>query len=104
MKMEPIRAIIWIVLAVTAAGCGESTGPLAGLNELRTSLIVVNTVFASPLVHSLGVFRFGGPLAAPAAGAPLLPDSLLRKTLPFTPASPRYAASGGSRDPRAPAP
>ena len=81
-----MRPITWLLL-LTAAGCGESTGPLADLSELRTSLAVVNTVFASPLVHSLGVFRFGGPLAAPAAGAPLIPDSLLGKTLAFTCAS-----------------
>src|SRR5213080_980806 len=96
MKMEPMRPITWILLALTAAGCGESTGPLADLSELSTSVAVVNTVFASPLVHSLGVFRFGGPLAAPAAGAPLIPDSLLGKTLAFTCASQRYAESGDS--------
>ena len=93
-----MRPIAWIVLVLTA-GCGESTGPLADLSELRTSLAVVNTVFASPLVRSLGVFRFGGPLAAPAAGAPLIPDSLLGKTLAFTCASQRYAESGDSGAP-----
>ena len=93
-----MRPIAWIVLVLTA-GCGESTGPLADLSELRTSLGVVNTVFASPLVRSLGVFRFGGPLAAPAAGAPLIPDSLLGKTLAFTCASQRYAESGDSGAP-----
>src|SRR6266513_2550004 len=97
--MEPIRPITWIVLALTAAGCGESTGPLADLSELSTSVAVVNTVFASPLVHSLGVFRFGGPLAAPAAGGPLIPDSLLGKTLAFTCASQRYVESGDSGAP-----
>src|SRR5213596_1110401 len=99
MKMEPIRPITWILLALTAAGCGESTGPLADLSGLGTSVAVVNTVFASPLVRSLGVFRFGGPLAAPAAGAPLIPDSLLGKTLAFTCASQRYAESGDSGAP-----
>src|SRR5213592_133373 len=99
MKMEPIRPITWIVLALTAAGCGESTGPLADLSGLGTSVAVVNTVFASPLVHSLDVFRFGVPLAAPAAGAPLIPDSLLGKTLAFTCASQRYAESGDSGAP-----
>ena len=99
MKMEPIRPITWILLALTAAGCGESTGPLADLSGLGTSVAVVNTVFASPLVHSLDVFRFGVPLAAPAAGAPLIPDSLLGKTLAFTCASQRYAESGDSGAP-----
>ena len=97
--MEPMRRITWILLALTAAGCGEATGPLSDLSELRTSLAVVNTVLASPLVHSLGVFRFAGPLAAPAAGAPLIPDSLLGKTLAFTCASQRYAESGDSGAP-----
>jgi len=97
--MEPMRPITWILLALTAAGCGESTGPLADLSELSTSVAVVNTVFASPLAHSLGVFRFGGPLAAPAAGGPLIPDSLLGKTLAFTCASQRYAESGDSGAP-----
>ena len=94
-----MRLIAWIALVLTAAGCGESTGPLKDLSELRTSVAVVNTVFASPLVHSLGVFRFGGPLAAPAAGALLIPDSLLGKTLAFTCASQRYAESGDSGAP-----
>jgi len=94
-----MRLIAWIALVLTAAACGESTGPLADLRELGTSVAVVNTVFASPLVHSLGVFRFGGPLAAPAAGAPLIPDSLLGKTLAFTCASQRYAESGDSGAP-----
>src|SRR5213596_4310118 len=94
-----MRPITWLLLLLTAAGCGESTGPLADLSELRTSLAVVNTVFASPLVRSLDVFRFGVPLAAPAAGAPLIPDSLLGKTLAFTCASQRYAESGDSGAP-----
>jgi len=94
-----MRRITWILLALTAAGCGEATGPLSDLSELRTSLAVVNTVLASPLVHSLGVFRFAGPLAAPAAGAPLIPDSLFGKTLAFTCASQRYAESGDSGAP-----
>ena len=97
--MEPIRAIIWIVLAVTAAGCGESTGPLADLSELRTSLAPVQTVFASPLVRSLGFFQLVPALPTPVAGAPLIPDSLLGKTLTFTCASQRYAESGDSGAP-----
>src|SRR5438046_8298881 len=99
MKMEPMRRITWILLALTAAGCGEATGPLSDLSELRTSLAVVNTVLASLLVHSLGVVRCAGPLGAPAAGAPLIPDSLCGKTLAFTCASQRYAESGDSGAP-----
>src|SRR6266536_248712 len=89
-----MRLIAWIALVLTAAGCGESTGPLADLSELRTSVAVVNTVFASPLVLSLDVFRFGATLAAPAAGAPLIPDSLLGKTLAFTSAPDTTAVRG----------
>src|SRR5438552_13243508 len=66
-----MRPITWLLLLLTAAGCGESTGPLADLSELRTSLAVVNTVFASPLVRSLGYFQLVPPLPTPAAGAPL---------------------------------
>ncbi len=94
-----MRRTTWILLLLTAAGCGESTGPLTDLRGLRSSVALINTVFASPLVHSLGVFRFGGPLAAPAAGAPLIPDSLLGKTLAFTCASQRYAESADSGAP-----
>src|SRR2546425_10974683 len=94
-----MRPITWIVLALTAAGCGESTGPLADLSELRTSLAPVQTVFASPLVRSLGFFQLVPPLPTPAAGAPLIPDSLLGKTLTFTCASQRYAESGDSGAP-----
>src|SRR2546425_68446 len=94
-----MRPIAWIALVLTAAGCGESTGALADLNELRTSLAVVNTVFASPLVQSFGVFRFAGPLAAPAGGAPLIPDTLLGKTLTWSCTSQRYAVSGDSGAP-----
>ena len=93
-----MKPIIWIAL-VLAAGCGESTGPLSDLGGLGSSLAPVNTVLASPLVHSLGVFRFSGPLAAPVAGAPLIPDSLLGKTFTFSCASQRYAVSGDSGAP-----
>jgi|GEM_PF-2883744 len=93
-----MKPITWIAL-VLAAGCGESTGPLSDLGGLGSSLAPVNTVLASPLVHSLGVFRFSGPLAAPVAGAPLIPDSLLGKTFTFSCASQRYAVSGDSGAP-----
>src|SRR6266566_9391808 len=94
-----MRPITWIVLALTAAGCGESTGPLADLSELRSSLAPVQTVFASPFVRSLGFFQLVPALPTPAAGAPLIPDSLLGKTLTFTCASQRYAESGDSGAP-----
>src|SRR6266566_623990 len=94
-----MRPITWIVLALTAAGCGESTGPLADLSELRSSLAPVQTVFASPFVRSLGFFQLVPALPTPAAGAPLIPDSLLGKTLTFTCASQRYVESGDSGAP-----
>src|SRR6266699_3083699 len=93
-----MRPITWLLL-LTAAGCGESTGPLADLSELRTSLAVVNTVFASPLVRSLGFFQPVPPLPTPAAGGPLIPDSLLGKTLAWSCASQRYAVTGDSGAP-----
>src|SRR3989442_2321723 len=94
-----MRLITWIALMLTAAGCGESTGPLAARSGLRRSLAPVKPVFASPLVRSLGFFQLVPPLPTPAAGAPLIPDSLLGKTLAFTCASQRYAESGDSGAP-----
>src|SRR6266478_6752700 len=94
-----MRPITWIVLALAAAGCGESTGPLADLSELRTSLAPVQTVFASPLVRSLGFFQLVPLLPTPAAGAPLVPDSLLGKALTWSCTSQRYAVSGASGAP-----
>ena len=94
-----MRPIAWIALVLTAVGCGESTGPLADLSELRSSLAPVQTVFASPLVRSLGFFQLVPLLPTPAAGAPLIPDSLLGKTLTFTCASQRYVESGDSGAP-----
>src|SRR5947207_963775 len=79
-----MRPISWIVLVLAAAGCGDGTAPLADLSELRSSLALVDTVFASPLVQSLGFFELVPPLPAPSAGAPLVPDSLLGKTLAWS--------------------
>src|SRR6266478_4355853 len=94
-----MRPITWIVLALTAAGCGESTGPLADLSELRSSVALIDTVFASPPIRSLGFFQQVPPLPTPAAGAPLVPDSLLGKTLAWSCASQRYAVTGDSGAP-----
>ena len=95
-----MRLITWIALVLTAAGCGESTGPLAVLRGLGSSLAPVDTVFASPLVRSLGIFRFSGPLPTPVAGGPLIPDSLRGRTLAFSCPSQHYAVTA---DPGAPA-
>lgn len=95
-----MRPITCVVLVLTAAACNDSTGPLADLSELGSSLDVVNTVFASPLAQSLGVFRFAGPLPAPAPGAPLIADSMLGKTFAYSCASQHY---GVTADPGAPA-
>jgi len=94
-----MRPISWIVLVLTVAGCGDATGPLADLSELRSSLALVDTVFASPLVRSLGFFELVPPLPTPSAGAPLLPDSLLGKTLAWICTSQRYAVTGDSGAP-----
>src|SRR5256885_14468387 len=96
-----MRPISWIVLVLTAAGCGDATGPLADLSELRSSLALVDSVFASPLVTSLGFFQLVPPLPTPSAGAPLLPDSLLGKTLAWTCTSQRYGVTGDSGAPAA---
>ena len=94
-----MRLITWIALVLTAAGCGESTGPLSDLSGLRSSLAPVHTVFASPLVRSLGIFRFSGPLPAPVAGGPLISDSFRGKTLAFSCASQHYAVTADSGAP-----
>jgi hypothetical protein len=94
-----MRRITWIALVLTAAGCSDSTGPLADLRGLGSSLAPVDTVFASPLVRSLGIFRFSGPLPAPVAGGPLIPDSLRGKTLAFSCASQHYAVTADSGAP-----
>src|SRR6266581_2406699 len=94
-----MRLITWIALMLTAAGCGESTGPLTDLSGLRSSLAPVQTVFASPLARSLGFFRLVPPLPTPAAGGPLIPDSLLGKTLAWSCASQRYAVTGDAGAP-----
>src|SRR5438552_17884761 len=88
-----MRLITWIALVLTAAGCGESTGPLSDLSGLRSSLAPVHTVFASPLVRSLGIFRLSGPLPAPVAGGPLILDSFRGKTLAFSCASQHYGVT-----------
>src|SRR2546425_5144243 len=94
-----MRLITWIALMLTAAGCGESTGPLTDLSGLRSSLAPVQTIFASPLVRSLGFFQLVPPLPTPAAGGPLIPDLLLGKTLGWSCASQRYAVTGDSGAP-----
>jgi len=94
-----MRPISWTVLVLAAAGCGDATGPLAGLSQIGSSLALVDTVFASPLVQSLGFFELVPPLPTPAAGTPLVPDSLVGKTLAWSCASQRYAATGDSGAP-----
>jgi len=93
-----MRRITWIALVLTA-GCGESTGPLTDLRGLGASLAPVHTVFASPLVRSLGFFQLVPALPTPPAGGPLIPDSLLGKTLAWSCTSQRYAVSGASGAP-----
>src|SRR5256885_6175965 len=94
-----MRPISGMVPVLTAASCGDATGPLAALSELRSSLALVDPVFASPLVRSLGFFQLVPRLPPPTAGAPLLPDSLLGKTLAWSCTSQRYAVTGDSGAP-----
>ena len=76
-----VRTIATIAVAAAASACGESTtGPLVDPSSLAASLASVDSVFASPLVRSVGILSYGVPLPQPAAGAPLIPDSLLGKT------------------------
>jgi hypothetical protein len=89
-----LRAIAVIAVAVAAGACGESTGPLVDPSSLRASLALVDTVFASPIPRAVGFFSFGVPLPMPAAGAPLIPDSLLGKTFAWSCATQSYAVSG----------
>ncbi len=93
-----MRLTTWTLLLLTA-GCGESTGPLNDLSGLGASVGVIDTVFASPPIRSLGFFQLVSPLPTPAAGAPLVPDSLLGKTLAWSCASQRYAVTGDSGAP-----
>jgi hypothetical protein len=97
-----LRAIAASAVAVTAGACGESTGPVGPLvdpSSLRASLALVDTVFASPTVRAVGFFSFGVPLPTPAAGASLIPDSLLGKTFTWSCASQTYAVSGATGAP-----
>jgi hypothetical protein len=89
-----LRTIATSAVAVAAGACGESTGPLVDPSSLRGSLALVDTVFASPIVRAVGFFSFGVPLPTPAAGAPLIPDSLLGKTFTWSCATQTYAVSG----------
>src|SRR5437867_3877791 len=91
-----MRPITWLLLLLTAAGCGESTGPLADLSELRTSLAVVNTVFASPLVRSLGYFQLVPPLPTPAADH-IAPAARRRCRVPGSHRPPRRPARAPPR-------
>lgn len=94
-----LRAIATSAVAVAAGACDESTGPLVDPSSLRASLALVDTVFASPIVRAVGFFSFGVPLPMPAAGAPLIPDSLLGKTFTWSCATQTYAVSGATGAP-----
>ena len=73
-------------------GCSEvPIEPSIDPTELRADLTVVRTVFAAPVVRSAGFF-FGVP-ASPPPGGPLIPDSLLGKTLTWNCATQSYEVS-----------
>jgi hypothetical protein len=97
-----LRAIATSAVAVAAGACGESTGPVGPLvdpSSLRASLALVDTVFSSPIVRAVGFFSFGVPLPTAAAGASLIPDSLLGKTFTWSCATQTYAVSGDTGAP-----
>jgi hypothetical protein len=94
-----IHAITGAAVVFTAAGCGDSTGPLADLSGVGTSLALVDSVLASPIALSLGFFALASPLPPPASGAPLIADSLLGKTIAWSCTTQRYAVSDDSGAP-----
>ncbi|HEX4573773.1 MAG TPA: hypothetical protein VH158_01480 [Gemmatimonadales bacterium] len=94
-----IRVISAGAVALTAAGCDSSTGPLTDLSDLGAELTLVDTIFTSPIVRSLGYFPLVVPLPPPAAGAPLVPDSLLGKTMAGSCTTQRYAVTNDSGAP-----
>ncbi len=71
--------------------------PSTDPTTLRADLAVVQTVFAAPVVRSAGFF-FNVP-ALPAPGGPLIPDSLLGKTLAWDCASQAYAVTADAGAP-----
>src|SRR5438445_772146 len=81
-----------LVVLVAVTACTESAGPAPGYDpaELRSSLAAVDTVFASPLARSVGVFLYGAPIPPPVAAAPLIPDSLLGRTFAWSCDTRRY--------------
>src|SRR6266566_3841353 len=102
----PSRSASQLVALVAVAACTESAGPAPGYDPagLRSSLAVVDTVFASPLARSVGVFQYGAPIPPPVAAAPLIPDSLLGRTFAWSCDTRRYvlttlsgAPAGGVR-------
>ncbi len=82
---------VWAVV-LSAGACVESTGPgtLTDPAGVRSSLDAIDTVFTSPVARSAGAFLYGLPIPRPVGGAPLIPDSLLGKTLAFSCDSQRY--------------
>lgn len=82
---------VWAVV-LSATACVDSTGPgtLTDPAGARSSLDVIDTVFTSPVARSAGAFLYGLPIPQPVGGAPLIPDSLLGKTLAFSCDSQRY--------------
>lgn len=94
-----VHAISAATVAFSAAGCGDSTGPVADLRALGARLALVDSLFASPVVRSVGFFELALPFLPSPATAPLVPDSLLGKTLAWSCTTQRYAVSGASGAP-----
>src|SRR5690349_4772925 len=100
-----VNCSIGAAVALTALGCGwgwgctEATGPLADPSILGADLALIDTVFAAPVVRSAGLFLYGAPLPSPPPGGPLIPDSLLGKTLAWSCAASGYAVTADTGAP-----
>jgi hypothetical protein len=83
-----------LTAALSAVGCGDATGPVADLRAVGARLASVDAIFASPIGRSVGFFQLVPPFPSSPASAPLVPDTLLGKTLAWNCATQRYAVTG----------
>ena len=89
------------IVLVFGSACSENpTAPPFDQSRLSADLAAVRDVLAAPVVRSVGYLFFGTPLPRPAAGEPLIPDSLLGKTLTWSCATHSYAVSADTGAPQ----
>jgi hypothetical protein len=93
-----LHAMAGIALSLGAGACSESLGPISDPSALRASLALVESVFASAIVQSMGILAYG-PLPYGTSGPPLIPDSLLGKTFAWSCAVNGYAVSADTGAP-----